>query len=236
MQKIKTLLLSVLKQRQLLVIPLLALLWNGFVYALGRLLAKGEPHIDMTLPIDRAVPLVPWTILIYWGCFLFWVAVYLRMAAQDRKELTHFFLMHFIGETICFLFFIFLPTANVRPSVTGTDLWSWLVRLQYHLDEANNLFPSIHCMISWFCWIGLRKQKHCPFRLKLCAFVFALAVFLSTLTLKQHVVLDVLGAVLTAEVSSLLAKIPLLQDLYLRLTEALLRIRIRRITFEELIQ
>lgn len=217
--------------RQLLILPLIALLWNGIVYSGGRALASGRVHYDMTLPIDRITPFFPWTMAIYWGCFLFWIVVYLWMAAQERKAVGHFFFMHFIGELICFAFFVFLPSTNIRPAVPGTDIWSWMVRIQYHFDEANNLFPSIHCMVSWLCWIGLRKQTEtCPKWFRRSSFAVALAVCISTLTLKQHVIADVIGAIIVAESANLLAGIPILLNRYIHLMETVLQQPIKQLS------
>lgn len=222
----------VLDKRQLFFIPLIAMLWNGLVYFGGRTIASDRFHYDMTLSIDRMTPFLPWTITIYWGCFLFWIAAYLFMAAQKRDVVGRFFLMHFIGELICFIFFVLLPTTNIRPEVLGEDIWSSMVRLQYQGDAADNLFPSIHCMVSWICWIGLRNQQKCPSWCRWGALAFAIAVCISTLTLKQHVIVDVIGAIIIAEISYLLAGIPGLLNRFVGLMSVLLRQPLKEITIK----
>ncbi|MDO4621137.1 MAG: phosphatase PAP2 family protein [Lachnospiraceae bacterium] len=212
-----------IENRQVILMPLAAFLVNVLVYGGGRLLASGKKHYDFTLRIDELTPFIPWTMLIYWGCFVFWILVYLRMASLTRKEAGHFFLMHLIGELTCFLFFVFLPTTNVRPAVDGADLWSALVRLQYRADAADNLFPSIHCMISWICWVDMRKQKSCPQWARTASLLTALAVFISTLTLKQHVIVDVISAVIVGEAANQLAKLPVLLEPFCKLWERMLR-------------
>ena len=32
------------------------------------------------------------------------------------------------------------------------------MRFLYQVDAADNLFPSIHCLTSWFCYIGIRGR------------------------------------------------------------------------------
>lgn len=218
-----------LANRQLLIFPLSALMWIQIAYFGARILVSARVHYDMTLPIDQITPFLPWTIVIYCSCFLFWTVVYTWMAAQKQKVVGHFFLMHFIGILICFTFFIILPTTNIRPAVHGGDIWSWMVRIQYRFDEANNLFPSIHCMVSWLCWIGLRKQRgECPKWFCRCSFVVALAVFISTLTVKQHVIVDVIGAIRVAEIANLMAGIPALLNRYIHLMEMIMQQPIKK--------
>lgn len=69
----------------------------------------------------------------------------------------------------------------------------------YRNDQANNLFPSIHCLTSWFCVIAIRKQKHIPSWYQILSVLIAISICLSTLTTKQHVVVDTFAGVFLAE-------------------------------------
>lgn len=73
--------------------------------------------------------------------------------------------------------------------------------LLYQMDAADNLFPSIHCLNSWFCYIAVRSRREIPRWYQRFSFWAALAVFVSTLTTKQHVIADVIGGALLAEVT-----------------------------------
>lgn len=188
------------------ILLLSAFIWNQSVYYIGRILGSLHTPTDFTLPFDRMTPFVPWTVSIYFGCFIFWVIAYLYIAVQSKEDAYRFFLADFIGKLICFVFFVVLPTTNVRPLVTENDFWSTMVKMLYRMDAPSNLFPSIHCMVSWFCWAGLRKQKGCPFYFRAIAFIMAVAVSISTLTTKQHVIVDVAGAILIAEASVYIAQ------------------------------
>lgn len=180
-------------------LPLMAAAWNQLIYYGGNFLAVGRPHGDWTLPIDLVIPFLPWTVLIYLGCFLFWAAQYLFIARQSRSEAYRFFLADFLAKAMCLPFFLFLPTTNIRPAVEGTALWDSLLRLVYQIDAPTNLFPSIHCLVSWLCWIGVRGRRDIPSWHRQFSLVMALAVCVSTLTTRQHVILDVAGGILLAE-------------------------------------
>jgi membrane-associated phospholipid phosphatase len=75
------------------------------------------------------------------------------------------------------------------------------VRFLYTVDKPVNLFPSIHCMASWFCCIGLRKCKEIPEWYKLMSVLIAISVFISTLATRQHVLWDVAGGIGVAELT-----------------------------------
>lgn len=185
--------------RKGLLLLILALGVNCFAYYGGRLLALDRYQIDMTTSLDRAIPIVPWMILIYLGCYLFWGINYLLSVRFDEKDAIHFVKAHVLGEIVCFLCFVFLPTTMERASIAGNGLMDQIFRLVYTVDEANNLFPSIHCYVSWLCWIGIRRNKKIPAWYRWFSFLFAVAICISTLTVKQHVIADVISGVLLAE-------------------------------------
>lgn len=149
--------------------------------------------------LDSKIPFMPSFILIYFGCYLFWTVNYCLIARMDAEHCFRFFTADLCAKLICFLFFILLPTTNIRPELTNQDIWIKLVRFLYRIDEPTNLFPSIHCLTSWFCYIGIRNTRTIPRWYQHLSLVMALAVFVSTLALRQHVLIDVLGGVLLAQ-------------------------------------
>lgn len=172
----------------------LALLSNFILYFGARLIAGGFPHRSMELPFDRGVPFVPLSVLVYFSGYALTVFCYILAARQDRERAARFFSAELLTKLICFVFFIALPTMNVRPDTGGSGLGLWLMRLLYRVDSADNLFPSIHCVWCTFCALAVR-QKKLPKGAKLTVAVLAALVAVSTLTTKQHVVLDVISGV-----------------------------------------
>ena len=98
-------------------------------------------------------------------------------------------------------FFAFYPTTNVRPELVGNGIFVQGMRFLYQIDKPVNLFPSIHCMASWFCCIGIRGDKKVPGWYKIVSVMIAVLVFVSTLVTKQHVIVDVIGGVAVAELT-----------------------------------
>lgn len=178
----------------------------------------------MTTRIDLVVPFLPWTIIIYWGCYLFWGTNYCLCALQDRSERNRFFCADILSRCICLAFFLLLPTTNIRPEVTGITVWDDLMRLLYRVDAADNLFPSIHCLVSWLCWIGVRKRKDIPTIYRYISLIASLLVCISTLTTKQHVIVDVIGGIALAECSYMIAGIPRVHTMFSKIMDALFQI------------
>ena len=202
---------------------ILALLGNQIPFQLARLLARGKVHYDLSLPFDAAVPFLPWTVCIYaFAGLLFWFFLYCRIAALPRQTADRFFCANLLGKGFCFLFFVFLPTEMTRPELNETGFWYACMRLVYSVDEPNNLFPSLHCFLAWLCWAGIRGNRQVPALWRFSALVMAAAVCISTLTTREHVILDMAGGILLSELCWQLTGCDKLRALYSSLADRIL--------------
>lgn len=176
-----------------------AVVVNFSVYGGSRLIAGNWRHYNIEGELDRLIPFWAPSVALYLGCYLFWIVNYILIARQGEKEVYQFFAADFISRMVCLAFYLILPTTNTRPAVEPVGFWNQAVLFLYSIDAADNLFPSIHCLVSWFCYIGIRGQKKVPrwYRITSCA--LAVLICISTLTTKQHVILDVFGGVFLAE-------------------------------------
>ncbi len=169
----------------------------------------------MTTNIDNMIPFLPWTISVYLGCFLFWCITYAWIVLQPNAFRNRFFCTDILAKGVCLIIFLALPTTNIRPVVSEEpNIWNFLMSFLYSVDSADNLFPSLHCFVSWLCFIGVRSRKDVPLALRLFSCLFALAVCISTLTTKQHVIADVFAGVALAETSYAISGIPAVTRAY----------------------
>lgn len=173
--------------------------FNSLIYTGLQLLMKDARHFDLTTAADRAIPFEPAWSFVYLGCFLFWAVNYILITRQGKEGWFQFATGDYLSRMICGVFFILLPTTNVRPEIVGDGMAEQLIRFVYWIDAPTNLFPSIHCLVSWLCFCGIRRKKYVPVWYRAFSAVFAIAVFASTLFTKQHFIADVIGGVLIAE-------------------------------------
>lgn len=184
---------------------LIAPLWNGVVYFGSRILTVDAVHHDLSGWLDNQIPFIPWTISIYLGCYLFWIVNYVLGCRQDSEQAFRFISADFFAKILCLVCFLVLLTTNIRPDIAGSSIWEDLTRILYRVDAADHLFPSIHCLTSWFCFIAVRENKAVPQWYRAASLFIAACVCLSTLTTKQHALIDVAAGVALAEESYLLA-------------------------------
>lgn len=188
---------------------LLCFALNCVVYWVTMALCGDLPHYNLTLPIDNKVPVMTGWIFIYLCyCYVFWALSYCYIAKVLRKrpiDLFRFIVADMMSRLVCMFFFIFLPTTNVRPDIVGTSFADELTRFLYSIDQPTNLFPSIHCLVSWLCFIGIRNEKSVPLATKIFSCVSAILIMLSTQFLKQHYVVDMVSGILLGELCFIIA-------------------------------
>ena len=174
--------------------------FNCLVYSGSRAIAGGWYHHNIESNLDLRLPFVPQFLIIYFGCYVFWAVNYILAARQEREQVYRFFTADIISRCVCLIIFLAYPTTNTRPVIEGNGIWDLLAGWLYSIDAADNLFPSIHCLVSWFCYIGIRGQRQIPKWYQRFSLVFAILVCVSTQVTKQHYIVDVFGGIAVAEI------------------------------------
>lgn len=180
-----------------------SLIWcfvfNSLIYTGTQILMRNAKHIDLTTDLDRAIPFWPEWVWIYVICFGFWGVNYILITRLGQEEWFRFAVGDYLSRIICGIFFVIMPTTNVRPEVFSEGLTGVLMKFIYSMDAPTNLFPSIHCLVSWFCYIGIRGKKEIPVCYRAFSCIFALLVCASTQFTKQHYFIDIIAGIGIAE-------------------------------------
>lgn len=178
------------------------LAWNQTVYYGARVLNQllGRRYLDMTTWLDRLIPLAPPWLGVYFLCYLFWGVCYWRVLRGEPANAERLFRADLLAKAICLVIFLALPTTNQRPEIIGTGFWEEGMRLLYRIDRADNLFPSIHCLVSWLCFTSVRSSR-ASLPVKGAVLAGAVLVCLSTLFTCQHVLADAAAGIFIAELS-----------------------------------
>ncbi|MCB0405439.1 MAG: phosphatase PAP2 family protein [Bdellovibrionales bacterium] len=153
-----------------------------------------EPQFISMLAIDRNTPLIPWTFLIYTSDYLLILTVILW---TSREEFNHFARMAFLVLFFCGAFFYLMPTTYPRPDypTVSSALVNGAMWLVAAADSPANCFPSQHVALTSICAWSMRRRG--PI-LHTFYWLWALAIFTSTLTTKQHYFYDILGGLVIA--------------------------------------
>ena len=183
------------------VVPLLILIFsNLIVYYGARVInfALNRTYYDMAGNIDRMLPVVPSFVILYVAAFPFWYITYYLICRSNPDNCYATVVASVTAKLLCGVLFIMFPATIVRPELTGAGLSDKLLGFIYSVDAADNLFPSIHCLESWLCFLFIKDEVKVPRPVKLMSMLLAIGICLSTLFTKQHVFADVVSGVLIA--------------------------------------
>ena len=174
----------------------------------SRLLGTTSWQIAPKIPfIDDNIPFIAILVIPYLLSYAFWVLGSAIVSLTDKKNYTDYIVSMSMAYFIGFLFFAFLPTYIDRLAEgalarsEGSGFLPFCLRVTYSADGGRygfNLFPSFHCMISVFCYLGIRKRKEISKGTKIYTLVMVIVICLSTVCIKQHYFLDVIGGVALA--------------------------------------
>lgn len=185
---------------------LLVVITNFTVYIGTRLLVTGRTHYSLQIPLDEKIPFLSFFVVFYVLAFAQWVIGYLLIARSEESFCRALLRGEIMAKLVCGLFFLLLPTTIVRPQITGSSVFDRLTAFIYQVDAPNNLFPSIHCLESWVVYRSSGYLKAVPRWYRPVSLICTLFVFASTVLLKQHVLLDIPGAVLLFELTWFLSR------------------------------
>lgn len=174
----------------------------------------------VSVPLDAYIPFCDWFVIPYvlWyvyflGTALFFLHVATRGSA-GKYECAQFLLFVFGGYTVATLLFVIIPNGvPFRPAVEEMDTsrpLTALAALLFTADkDARNVFPSLHCLVQFDCTAALLRSKCVSKKVKRwlapVLIAFSLLVFAATLFLRQHSVLDLVGALVLGGVTYPLA-------------------------------
>lgn len=166
---------------------------DTLVYSGSQLISSHFYHYNFESSLDQAIPFLPWTIVLYYMAFPYWYFGTIYIVRYDKDRAFRFLCADLLCEMVALAFFLFLPSTNTRPVVDGTGLFDYAMRHMYSVDPATNLFPSLHCLFSWILWLAIYNEPRISKFVKASTFVLTIAIFISTLTTKQHIIIDTIG-------------------------------------------
>ncbi len=143
--------------------------------------------LDAALPVvpPFVVPYVSLDPLVYFTLIVFLLFRTKVFQSAGLSMLAAFF--------VSYLFYYFFQTEVIRPTLSGADLFTRMIRDVYAGDNPYNDFPSLHTSVSTILAIHwLRFDR----RAGILASIWAALIVASTVLIKQHYVADVVSGLL----------------------------------------
>ncbi len=156
------------------------------------LLSPRELHL---FAFEEAIPTVGWTVLVYMSLVVMIILTIDRVAVYGSKIILAKAMTSIVAALgALFSNFLLVPTTYPRPQ-TAPDGWAeYLLGFTQQVDAATNCFPSTHCMVATYLGLVICSIR-APQGVKILWLLWSTAICLSTLTTKQHYVVDVIAGV-----------------------------------------
>jgi len=156
-------------------------------------------------PLDSKIPFCEYFIVPYvlWYFFVIGTIIYFAFFNKSQQEYYSLILNLGMGMTLFLIISIVFPNGHqLRQPVTGENVFEKAIMILHQVDTSTNVFPSIHVFNSLACCIALLKNRRWKqsSMLVVGTVLLTISIILSTIYLKQHSIVDVLGAFVMAAI------------------------------------
>ncbi|HOD93483.1 MAG TPA: phosphatase PAP2 family protein [Clostridia bacterium] len=153
-----------------------------------------KPHV-IGNKLDEKIPFIPLFIFPYitWYIIMFALPFALYFFSIETYALyTMSLLMVLVISGIIYLVY---PTTFVRPEPKGMDFSTKVVRFIYANDKKIlSCMPSLHCSLSMLFILAAIDAEGLPLSIKISVILLSFLIILSTVFVKQHMLIDVITA------------------------------------------
>lgn len=187
-----------------------------FLFLERTVTTDSEYHL-MHCTLDDKIPFCEFFIIPYLLWFAYILVVGLYLFFTTSRDFYRFCIFLFGGMSLSLLVCTLWPNGQaLRPELSQLGRDNILLRLVgylYETDTPTNVFPSIHVLNSIGACIAVFRNNVLKQKRPLCIATALLTVFIccSTVLLKQHSVLDVLGGSVLALLMYWVAYLPKLE-------------------------
>ena len=197
---------------------------NLFCYMVPKQIVPPERYVFLDMEIDRQIPMIPWFIIFYFLAFPQWANYYLQACFGNKKLRNIYFSGDIMAKfVIFFIFAVFWPLAADRPVIDNPqNIWEWVISVTFAVDNPLGCFPSLHCFYSWLSFRYSYDVEPKGRRwITWLQFALSMAVFASTVLVKQHYFIDIPGGIAFAEIFLQIARNTKAPDIFGRAMDKL---------------
>lgn len=154
----------------------------------------------MYTPMDDYIPFNEYFIIPYLLWFAYVAGIIIYFFFINKEDYYRLCIFLFTGMTLSLLICTIFPNGtDFRPVIDpDKNLCSRLVAMLYQADTSTNVFPSIHVYNSIGTHVAVMKSEALRNNriVRTLSFLLMVSICMATVFLKQHSVIDVVGAVL----------------------------------------
>jgi membrane-associated phospholipid phosphatase len=177
-------------------IPVLATVFMTIYSVCGAISNQYPNNLEMT-SFEQGVPFLVWTVWIYIGlypAYILWAVLGYKDEIEMNKTLYAFSVLCLVSCSVFLIYPVTYPRELFPlPSETGASVF--LLKMTRLIDKPSNCLPSLHVGLCFIFAFGYWEENKRKFWISI--FLSALISF-STLTTKQHYLVDIIASLVIA--------------------------------------
>ena len=179
---------------------------EAVLYSISKITPFERTILESTF--DNKLPLITQFVYIYisWYILLFMVPYFLF---HDKKidNFYEYCLVYIIMVFISSIIFFIFPTEIIRPDINVKNLSSLILKGIYYIDSPSiNCLPSMHCSVCFLYIYYSFKMSNNNKKSKVFFIILSILIIISTMLIKQHLIYDVIAALLLSLFSIIIVK------------------------------
>ncbi|WP_282926337.1 phosphatase PAP2 family protein [Helcococcus kunzii] len=156
---------------------------------------------NIKIAFDDMIPMIKELIIVYHTFAVMIVLIGVLLLIENEKEYKKFVIALFASQTIAYIIYINFQTFVPRydTNLLGDDIFSNLVKITYSVDNSYSGAPSLHVahmILSIFYFSKLQYRRAS----KIFMISYLSLIALTTVLVKQHVVLDIVAGMVHATI------------------------------------
>ncbi len=175
-----------------IIVSIILIIFQSVCFALSKVV-QGNPYYLETI-YDYKISFNILAIIPYCIWYFMLIIVPYILYIKDKDKFIKYSISYCLMVIAANILFITIPSTLHRPEITGTSILELLTKFIFFIDTpATNIFPSLHCAMSnlWLLYIVTSKKTNmCE---KIIVTIISISIMISTLVLKQHVLLDLIS-------------------------------------------
>ena len=160
--------------------------------------------------LDQYIPFNEYFVIPYLLWFVYIALGFAYFIFKDQENFNRMCFYLFWGMGISLLICLLIPNGQIlRVDLANENICQQLVSFLYSTDTSTNVFPSIHAYNSIMMMVSLLKSE--KFRkhkiLSVIVVVLSVLICMSTVMIKQHAVVDVIGSIILSIIIYMVGKL-----------------------------
>lgn len=188
-----------------IIIILSLIAFDSLLYEAPRFLSSSPFCLSSAL--DDKIPFLTIFIYPYISWYFMLAIIPYIMYVSKPQNFFYYASTAIVTSSIAVIIFISFPTTINRPEVVGNDFTSSLTRFIFDMDDPPVCcLPSMHCALCFLFIIYTINIKELKPAVKALIALWSIVIMISTLFIKQHVIYDILAALVLILISHVICR------------------------------